>query len=393
MRRSALSAALVIAVVAAIGVLLREPCAAQSWGSSVEVYTRLCYSDVGPLYFVRGLADGVVPYLQSYQDQYLEYPVLIGLWMYLTNLIVQTLHLQPAVGWFVHLTWLVSIGLISASAFLMSRIRGMWREVWWYALSPAVLLVTGVNWDALAVLSTIAALHQYQRGNRGWAGFWIGIGTATKLYPALLLIPMLANLSRGRWPRKASRLLGTSLLTWLIINLPVALASPNGWLEFYKFSRERGIDVGSIWLAANTLLHANIELHTVNTIGLAVVGIAGLLLLLAGKRVDVFTGSLAIVGVFVLVNKVYSPQYWLWLTPLMVMAAVRFREYALWSLAQLIYFIAIWRFLLFYLDPKAAGALSWQPYAWVIVLQWTATLAVVVSALVRSSRRRGRLRS
>ena len=44
--------------VAIVGLALKSACAPWSWGGSAETYTRLCYSDLGPLYWVRRLADG-----------------------------------------------------------------------------------------------------------------------------------------------------------------------------------------------------------------------------------------------------------------------------------------------------------------------------------------------
>ena len=52
-----------------------------------------------------------------------------------------------------------------------------------------------------------------------------------------------------------------------------------------------------------------------------------------------------IVAAFVLTNKVYSPQYSLWLVPLAAMARPRWRDFLIWQVGEVVYFAAIWWFL------------------------------------------------
>jgi uncharacterized membrane protein len=50
---------------------------------------------------------------------------------------------------------------------------------------------------------------------------------------------------------------------------------------------------------------------------------------------------------FLMTNKVWSPQYVLWLVPLAVLARPRLWPYVLWQLAEVGYFFGIWGYLLF----------------------------------------------
>src|SRR5699024_1149714 len=52
-----------------------------------------------------------------------------------------------------------------------------------------------------------------------------------------------------------------------------------------------------------------------------------------------------IVAAFMLVNKVYSPQFMIWLVPLMVLAAPRLRDIIIWHGFQLLHFWAVWMYL------------------------------------------------
>lgn len=63
-------------------------------------------------------------------------------------------------------------------------------------------------------------------------------------------------------------------------------------------------------------------------------------------------GSLAflIVASFVMVNKVYSPQFIVWLIPLFALALPRWREFVVWMLVEVAHFYGLW----FYLDSLGA---------------------------------------
>jgi uncharacterized membrane protein len=59
-----------------------------------------------------------------------------------------------------------------------------------------------------------------------------------------------------------------------------------------------------------------------------------------------------VLAVFLLANKVWSPQYVIWLVPLVVLARPRLWAYAAWQAAEVGYFFAIWAYLI----TVAAGA-------------------------------------
>ena len=70
-----------------LGYLLDLSCRSENWRTP-ERYERLCYSDIPPLYSLRGFADGLLPYVQAMPDgQHLEYPVLTGGFMQVAAMI------------------------------------------------------------------------------------------------------------------------------------------------------------------------------------------------------------------------------------------------------------------------------------------------------------------
>src|SRR5690606_5486831 len=95
----------------------------------------------------------------------------------------------------------------------------------------------------------------WSRRRSGFAGLFIGIGAALKLYPVLLLGPLLLvalrSSRRGRDLRRFAAALGTAAVTWAAVNLPVYLLAPDGWRAFFTFNADRGADLGSPWYAIN----------------------------------------------------------------------------------------------------------------------------------------------
>jgi uncharacterized membrane protein len=63
---------------------------------------------------------------------------------------------------------------------------------------------------------------------------------------------------------------------------------------------------------------------------------------------------LVLVG-FLLVNKVYSPQYVLWLLPLAALARPRWRDHVVWQGTEIFYFAMVWWYLGGFLDPTGGG--------------------------------------
>src|SRR5690606_39644498 len=116
------------------------------------------------------------------------------------------------------------------------------------ALAPALALTATINWDLLAVALTAAGMLMWARGRPALTGVFLGLATAAKLYPALLLGPLLLLCLRsGRW-REFGQSLGAAVVAWACVNVPVMAVAPEGWAKFYTFSQERGVDFGSFWL-------------------------------------------------------------------------------------------------------------------------------------------------
>ena len=81
-----------------------------------------------------------------------------------------------------------------------------------------------------------------------------------------------------------------------------------------------------------------------------------------------------VVAAFVLTNKVYSPQYVLWLVFLFPLARPRWRDYLVWLLFEVVYFVAVWWHLQGLTHPELELP-SW-PHSLATALHVAATLGI-----------------
>ncbi|MFJ2907184.1 glycosyltransferase family 87 protein [Streptomyces sp. NPDC091279] len=371
----------------ALGLIQKAPCYNGAWffGASSQ-YTKACYSDIPHLYQGRGFADGLVPYFDKLSGDmpYLEYPVLTGVFMEVAE------WLTPGSGTIQHQEqwyWMVNAGMLMACAAIIavSVARTQRRRPWdglLVALAPAFALTATINWDLLAVALTAAAMLMWSRSRPVAFGVLLGLATAAKLYPVFLLGPLFVLCWRvGKWRDFGKALAGT-VVAWLVVNLPVMLLAWDGWAQFYRFSQSRGVDFGSFWLilAQNSTSPLNTE--TVNTLAtllvlLGCVGIAALTLT-APRRPRFAQLAFLVVAVFILTNKVYSPQYVLWLVPLAVLARPKWRDFLIWQACEVLYFLGIWMYLAYTTSGDAHKGLPQDGYHWAIAVHLLGTLYLCV---------------
>ncbi|MFJ6249482.1 MULTISPECIES: glycosyltransferase family 87 protein [unclassified Streptomyces] len=387
-----LSPVRVVALVAigmfALGMVQKLPCYNWAWfRGTTSQYTHACYSDIPHLFSGRGFADGLVPYFDRLPGgiPFLEYPVLTGLFMEVAAWMTpggDTTEREQTY-------WLVNAGLLMVCAAVLAVCvaRTHRRRPWdglLVALAPSLALTATINWDLLAVALTAAAVLMWARSRPLAFGVLLGLATAAKLYPVLLLLPLLLLCWRaGKWRAYGAAVLGFAG-AWLVVNLPVMLLAPEGWKQFYLFSRQRNVDFGSVWLLVSqrtgtTITPDRANLYALLLMGMAVIALA-YLAFMAPRRPRFVQLAFLAVAAFVLVNKVYSPQYVLWLVPLAVLARPRWRDFLIWQACEVVYFLGVWMYLAFTMGGNKQG-LPADGYQFTIVLHLLGTLylcAVVV---------------
>ncbi len=366
-----------------IGLIQKSPCIASSWASPDRYFT-MCYTDISPLYQLRGFAAGVFPFLGEPLpgQEYLEYPVLTGLYMQAAAWLTPAGSADPSrIFFFWNVLGLLAALIVTVVATALTVRRRPWDAAM-VALAPALWLTATINWDLLAVALSAAFFLAWSRRRLTWAGVFLGLAIATKFYPILFLGPLLILCVRAGALRAFARTAAIAVATWLIINVPFMVANFEGWSHFYVFSQDRGQDFGSVWMMLSSL-GLTIAPDTLNFVALALFGALcialAVLILRAPRRPRFASVALLVLIAFVLTNKVYSPQFVLWLIPLAALARPRWRDFLWWQSGQVVYFASIWLYLA---GLEADRGLPEQWYA-VGILAHVASTIFLASVVIR----------
>ena len=424
-----------------------------SWQHEYQ-YTRACYTDVVALYSAEGLSQGQLPYY----DHPVEYPVVIGGVMQVSSVLARGLsealpadaptrqarqrlalaktdtersQAQTAVSYaeanargrhFFDVTWLLMVAAALVVTVTTARLAG--RRPWdaaMVALAPGLLLHVATNWDLVATALAGAGLLAWARRRPVLTGVLLGLATATKLYPALFVVPLLPLCWRARqlraWVITTATLAGTAL----VVTLPVYLTAPayadsgggqaqvagsplsrlgsgglaalaphagrgtNAVWRFFELNSTRGADWDSLYLQVQHLRPGTLsDVHTLNQV-VAVLVLLGLgavagLALRARRRPRLPQVLFLSMVAFLLANKVDSPQYLLWLIPLAVLARPRWRPFLAWQAAEVLLLVSRFYFFIHNDKPGQGIAIGWFFAA---VLLRDALLLTVAALVVR----------
>jgi uncharacterized membrane protein len=352
-----------------LGFIQKAPCADGNWTGDKQ-YTHFCYSDVVPLWSDERLDVGAVPY----RDTTVEYPVLTGAFLWLTADLTRGVHTISS-GWSELIVFglltalLLSVcGLVITAATAHTAGRRPYDAAI-FALSPLLIFHAFSNWDLLAMAFASCALWAWARRRPVLAGTLIGLGTAAKLYPVFLLVAIGILALRTRKFADATWTAVAAGLVWCAVNVPVALAYHRGWWEFYRFSIDRPTERSTVWAMIKTVVDGSVKAGDAplwNPPGIAVA-----LALLAALVVVVVLGlaapvrprlaQLAFLSVlaFLLTTKVWSPQYSLWLVPLIALARPRWRLTLVWQFVEVLIWFATLTLLLGYDAPNHGISYGW----------------------------------
>jgi uncharacterized membrane protein len=298
----------VCAAVLSLGYGIKATCAGPS---PPALYPGVCYTDIQ---WDRGLyRPGAVPYV----NRFVEYPALTGTFMWGTAKVANDQAQYLAISALL----MAPFALLTAA--WLARMTGRRALLW--AAAPPLVLFGFLNWDLLAVASVTAALWFWQRKSFTGAGIALGIGAALKLYPLLLLVPLVVDRLHAGDRRSALRATAAGVLAAAVPNIPYFVASPHGWWATYRFHIHRPPEIATIWL--HGIPHLSI--HAVNTVSgmLTAASVAAVLAAasIRARRLGTYPfpqTCAALVTVVFLWSKVFSPQYALWLLPFFAILAI-----------------------------------------------------------------------
>lgn len=327
----------------------------------------VCYSDIQWLWVGRDIDKHVFPYVHggitpdgTLTGGTVEYPVLTGLLMwagayFATNdgqfLLYSALLLAP-------------FGLLTG--WMLGRLA-RWRALLW-AIGPPLVAYAFHNWELPVVACAVGgvfALHGWRTSRplvtrATVAAVLFGLGFAFKLYPGMFVAPLALYVLTASRPGRlhwlgALRVVLAAVLTVVLVNLPFVLAGYRGWRASFAFQADRKVDLttNSIWFwgfrpdsePTNVAFQ-----HWVDRVSPALVLASFAVALAVGwwrwRRQGTYPWvavSAAMLCGFLLLHKVHSPQYTLWLVPFFVLLAVPWRWVAAYLVSDLVLDVGVFR--------------------------------------------------
>ncbi|MBW0118045.1 DUF2029 domain-containing protein [Pseudonocardia sp. KRD-169] len=345
----------------------------------IRVDRDVCYSDIQYLWLGRDVDKHVFPYVSGsitpdgqLVGGVVEYPVLTGLLIWAGAFFAHTdgaFLLASAV-------LMAPFGLLTG--WMLGRLA-RWRALLW-AVGPPLVLYAFHNWDLPVVACAVGAIYvMHGRGGdrpladrATVAAVLLGLGFALKLYPGAFVLPLaLYVLAQSRpgsldW-RGALRVPLAAAATVVLVNLPFAVIGYEGWRASFTFQQLRNVDLttNSIWYwgfrpgsdPENLDFQDAVDLVSPLLVLLAFAVAAGVgwwRFRREGSYPWIAVSAAMLCG-FMLLHKVHSPQYTLWLLPFLVLLAVPWSWIAAYLVADAVMGIGIFRW--FYAFKAGEGGI------------------------------------
>jgi uncharacterized membrane protein len=320
---------------------------------AIPVYVAACAVPDGGLFraarfrdvhIYQGYAEKLLHGALPYRDVFVEYPP--GAFaVFLPPTAFGAGHYNAAFKSLMALCGAATIVLVAlVLAELGASARRVWVAVGLLALSPIALGPISLNtYDAWPAFLTVLALWLLLRGHELPAFAVLGAAVSAKVYP-LVLVPVAAwFVWRRAGARRVAVAVGVLVIVAAAVIAPFAAYSPHGVYESFHAQATRGLQIES--LGASVLLVLDraglYRANVVETFGVAGRNLTGgtadavAALLLAAEalavvavwllyarsrdaRARVTVAWAAAVAGFIAFTKVFSPQYLVWLLPLVV---------------------------------------------------------------------------
>jgi uncharacterized membrane protein len=326
--------------------------------------------------FAHSVFAGQVPY----RDFFMEYPPG-ALAVFLPPEVFGSAHYNAA---FKSLMALCGAATIVVLALLLVRLGAarlrLWTALALFALSPIALGPISLNtYDAWPAFLTVAALALLL-GTLPVAAFAVlGLAFAAKVYPIVLLPPALVYVVRTAGRRTAAWSAAAFAAVAAVVVVPFLILAPHGLAQSFRAQAARALQVESLfgsllgvadrlgWYSAHVVHRTGhaISYDLTGTLPRVLAGVSSVLQLAAVALVAwlyargrdepqrlalAFAGAVA--G-FLAFTRFFSPQYLVWLVPLVVLLGPL--EWALTAAALVL--AQVWFF--HYGDVFALGGLIW----------------------------------
>jgi len=362
-------------------------------------------------YSLRVVVLGQLPY----QDFAIEYPPLALVFFILPRLITSNSATYAFVfGIEMLLFDLLGLLLISAlSRRLNLHLTGTLTIYTLALLAIGPILI--YRYDLIPAIMVLLAIYAFSQGKQKTSWAILAVGMMTKIYPVIIAPIFLIHQFCHRRYRHIISGTATFVIATAIIVIPSLLLSPNGFLDSFRYQAQRGIHVDSTYssflLLGHTLGLTQVQIEAVGPTPLSVdiaspltdmlARISPILMILALAVVFWFfyksqrakpyiespSSSITRPGIAYIINysllavlalmitsKILSPQFIIWLYPLIPLVVGRWRQTS-WLM-----FIMI-GLMTYFVFPKYYGGLI-QAHPLVVGMLFMRNVSLIILAFL-----------
>ena len=365
-----------------------------------------------PVYFnysTRMVAIGQLPY----QDFAVEYPPLALVFFTLPRLIASN-PVTYANVFAIEILLFNLLGLFLISALARRLNLSLWKTLAVYTLALlAIGPIIAHRYDLIPAIMVLLALYTFSRGKYKTSWALLAVGMMTKIYPAILAPIFLLYHWRHRQNRQVIVGVATFAITTAVIMAPFLLLSPDGLWQSFSYHAQRGLQCESTYssflLLGQTLGLTSLEIefsfgsyNVTSPLANILAKISPLLILFSlgavywffhksqgGRAVvqqtlspinqpdtaRIVNYSLIAILAFMLTSKVLSPQFIIWLYPLIPLVAGRWRRIS-WLM-----FIVI-GLMTYFIYPVAYGGIIIKSHPLVIGMLVLRNVSLIILAFL-----------
>ena len=335
------------------------------------IYRIPYYSSIG-LYFdyASKVLGGSLPYL----DFTLEYPPFSLFFFILPHLFTSSFVVY-AIAFEVELFLFDLLGLYLIYRIAQRQGKAPWEMLTVYSVAIlAIGPIIAQRYDVFPAIIVLLSLYCFWIGKHKTSWGILALGTMTKIYPVAIAPIFLAYYMRNHQYKRIWSGILVFAASSLAIIIPFLVISPTSLLSLINYHAQRGIQLETIYSAFLLVVGKfgstspqlafgagswNIAGPLADTLAMISTFVLAFLLLMSywfiysrikpGKSqlMEMGTYSLLVIAVILITSKVLSPQYLIWLFPLLPLLYGK-QRYAIWAVFVVIGVLTYYIFPLHY---------------------------------------------
>lgn len=267
-----------------------------------------------------------------YHDFLFEYPPLTILFLLIPRFFSANFFTYQLIFW-LELSIFGLVGLwITINLLNVKKVSILEKNLiplLYIALIFALGILNFSRYDMIPAVLTLGAVWFKIKNKPYWAYFILGLAVATKIYPAVVL-PLFLIEDYGDWKKMIKNML--FFIGGIFLSLLPFIMHLSDLKVFITYQSERGVQIESLWANILMVKHffSNNGLHIITEAGalglspypkyftglsyyLSVIFLFLSYWLFSKTKRDLILYSFLAILIFMVFNRVFSPQYFIWL--------------------------------------------------------------------------------